>query len=296
LPPGAPTPSPQADPTGHKNEQGGAPGVSLLGCGEGTRSIHRQRGTMPNWLRECCFPLPFQRKGSGRIDTNSFGCVTANKKTSTPRFAPPARRSRPSLTLRGHRTGPAPPWLASLHHLCPLGAFHSLPLLLPLALGLSSGGGVGWGAGWPCGAEGWWWLCSGVVLRGPPCSPAGPGGPRRGPGAGPLRPPRLRLGRLELPAPPAACGVKRRRRLGPFSLVPLPRPCSVCSGCFFCLFLSAPLPLSLSLSLPVVLSLSLSLSLPVCLHCPLFPGILLLPRAPRAPGILRGSVAALLRC
>ncbi len=47
---------------------------------------------------------------------------------------------------------------------------------------------MGWGAGWPCSAVGWWWLCFGVVLRNPPCPPAGPGEPRRGPGNGPLRP------------------------------------------------------------------------------------------------------------
>jgi hypothetical protein len=157
-----------------------------------------------------------------------------SNKTST-RLAPPARRARTSPLLGGRRTGPAPPWPTSLHH---LGAFNSLPLFLPLALGVSSGGCVGWGAGWPCGALGWWWLCLGVVLRDPPCPPAGPGGPRRA----------LALALCSPTAPPwpprasgATCGHLRGCEpalAGAFLSGAPSAPFSVCSGC---VFLSPPL-------------------------------------------------------
>ncbi len=189
--------------------------------------------------------LPLQRKGSGGIDTDSVGGVTANKqKSSTPRLAPPAWRSRPSpaqgpplrpsTALADQSSPPLPTWGPST-------PFHVR---------------CGLGAGWPCGAVGCWWLCLGVVLRGPPCPPAGPGGL-----VGALA---LALcGPTAPPWPPrdsgATCGhlrVWEPALAGAFLSGASSAPCSVCSGCVLFL-LSAPLPLSFSRSLSFSVSLCL---------------------------------------
>ncbi len=125
----------------------------------------------------------------------------------------------------------------------------------------------------------------------PGCSRGASSGSWRWPSAAP----RLRLGRLELPASPAAtCGDGSTCRVGPFSLVPLPRPRSVAAGFFSLFFALCPsASLFLFFAYSPFLCLSLCFSLSICFGPCCSRASCCCPRRPARQG---SSAAPLQRC
>ncbi len=107
--PGALKPSPRLTPWVTKRA-GGAPGVSLHGCGEETRSKHRQQGTMPNWIRKYCL-LPTLPKEEIRVNRYKQCRMRHSKKKINSSLCSTSRRSHPSgqqLTPRSGSLGGVP--------------------------------------------------------------------------------------------------------------------------------------------------------------------------------------------